>query len=105
MKKIILVLTLLAVYVSECSAWITTYNDYYEHKVLPKLDEICKNVLAEASKYISNSEPQLEIKLSRKERYFSEETMQFLGDSNPRATYSSVIWRAVWVQGRTVIAG
>ena len=101
MKKIILTIILLIAYTSKCPALITNANDdYYKYNVEPKLDYICLQLLDKAEKIIFNVNPSLEVRLTNEERYFSTETMEFLGEENPQPKYSGV-----WVQGQVIIAG
>ncbi len=106
MKKTILIIILSILYTQKCFAWVTSVNDdYYQYQVEPKLDYICTKILDKAETLISNTPPTLEVNLTPQERYFSKETMEFLGEDNPQPKYSSVMWRAVWVLGGTIIEG
>ena len=104
MRKFLLALVLVALSVSICCAWVTN-DDYYAQYIEPKLDKICLDVLTKASAVISNNKPVLEVQLTREERYFSKDTMEFLGEERPKAQYSGVVWRGVWVKGKTIISG
>ena len=87
---------LLVLYSSVCSAWVQSVEDeFYVKKIEPKLDVLCEDVLSEAERIILSTLPSYEIMLTQTDRYFSKDTMEFLGAPAPRAQYSGVIWRGV----------
>ena len=105
-KKIFVIIFLFS-FCRKCCAKLDFDYDFYSKKVEPILDVICENVMREAERIVITKKPSLEIMLTKEERHYSKDDMEFFGsvDEELREQYSGVLWRAVWFDGKTLIEG